>query len=100
MHTQVKDIQKYSLADSWKQINFFKPDNRTSYRLLEKHYDPEQVHTSYMPQVSQLPELQLAQEFPPSEVERPRSLLEKQANLDNTRSASCWQLGQQADSVA
>ena len=48
----------------------------------------------------QLEAPQLAQELPPTGVDRPLSSMEKQAKLDSTRSALSWQLGHGAGSVA
>ena len=47
--------------------------------------------TDYIAQVSQLSAPQLAQGLPPIMEDTPLSSLEKQAKLDNTRSALCWQ---------
>jgi len=46
-------------------------------------------NTVYIAQVSQLDAPQLAQELPPTGEEKPLSSVEKQAKVDNTRSAPC-----------
>ena len=53
-----------------------------------------------MPQELQLEEPQLAQELPPTGIGTPLSLFEKQAKVDNIRSAVCLQLGHDAGSLA
>jgi hypothetical protein len=50
----------------------------------------EDIGTSYIAQVEQSPEVQLAQESPPMTEFIPLSSVEKQANLDNTRLAPLW----------
>ncbi len=57
-------------------------------------------HANYILQVPQLAVLQLEHEFPPTLEDNPLSSVEKQAKVDNTRSALLWQCGQEAASVA
>jgi hypothetical protein len=50
-----------------------------------------------VPQVLQLPLAQPAQELPPTGIEDPPSLTEKQAKVEGTRSALFLQVGHEAE---
>jgi hypothetical protein len=59
-----------------------------------------QLQYAYIPQELQFEAVQDEQASPPTGAITPLSSVVKQANLDNTRSASFWQVGQEAGSVA